>query len=90
MRRLFKLFSQVASHDAVEEMRLNYLKGGYGYGHAKQALLETLLARFSEERRIYHYYMENLPELDNLLLQGAAKAKPVAKEVLSRVKKVLF
>jgi hypothetical protein len=34
--------------------------------------------------------MENLPELDNLLLQGAAKAKPVAKEVLSRVKKVLI
>jgi len=87
---IFKLFSQVASHDSVDEMRLNYLKGGYGYGHAKQALLETLLARFSEERRIYHYYMENLPELDNLLLQGAAKAKPVAKEVLSRVKKVLF
>lgn len=87
---IFKLYSQVASVQAVEEMRWNYLKGGYGFGHAKQELFDTILTRFSEERKIYSHYMSNLSELDKLLHEGAAKASPIAKSVLQRVKRVLL
>lgn len=87
---IFKLYSQVASVQAVEEMRWNYLKGGYGFGHAKQELFDTILTRFAEERKIYSHYMSNLSELDKLLHEGAAKARPIAKSVLQRVKRVLL
>jgi tryptophanyl-tRNA synthetase len=87
---IFTLFSQVATKESVEEMRQNYLRGGYGFGHAKQALLETLLTRFAEERKIYSYYMNHLSELEGLLVQGASKAKPIAIDVLHRVKRVLL
>jgi tryptophanyl-tRNA synthetase len=38
----------------VETMRQNYLNGGYGYGHAKQALFEALKTRFAKEREIVY------------------------------------
>ena len=68
-------------------MKANYKNGGYGYGHAKQALFELLIDRFSTERERYNYYMSNLNEVDRALAIGAAKAKVVADEVLERVRK---
>jgi tryptophanyl-tRNA synthetase len=64
----------------------NYLNGGYGYGHAKQALFELILVRFQMERERFDYLMNNRNELDETLNQGAAKAEKVAKEVLKRVR----
>src|SRR5690606_25959889 len=34
----FAIYSLLASEDQIETMKANYEKGGYGYGHAKQAL----------------------------------------------------
>ena len=67
-------------------MRANYQGGNYGYGHAKQALFELIIERFSEERLRYNYYMENLNEIDKALEIGAAKATNIANDVLSRVR----
>ncbi len=85
----FALYRLLASPEQTEEMRSNYLNGGYGYGHAKQALYELILEKFATAREKYHYYMNNLEEIDKLLLEGAAKAKVVADEVLERVRKKL-
>lgn len=82
----FALYRLLASPSQVEEMRANYLAGGYGYGHAKQALYELILERFATERETYNYYMNNLEELDKLLFEGAAKASSIANEVLKRVR----
>ncbi|MGD1847312.1 MAG: tryptophan--tRNA ligase [Salibacteraceae bacterium] len=82
----FKIYSLLASETEVATMRENYLKGGYGYGHAKKELLELILKRFAEARERYDYYMNNLPELDAELQKGAEKARVVAREVLNRVR----
>lgn len=82
----FALYRLLASPEQVEEMRNNYLAGGYGYGHAKQALYELIVERFATEREKYNYYMNNLEELDNLLQEGAAKASKIANSVLERVR----
>jgi len=66
---VFKLYSLVAEKDKIEEMRQNYLKGGYGYGQAKEVLYQTLLNKFSKERELYNYYMNNKEELDKKLKQ---------------------
>jgi tryptophanyl-tRNA synthetase len=82
----FTLYSLLASPSEVENMRKNYLAGNYGYGHAKQALFELLLDKFSKERKAFEYYMNNTAELDQKLQEGAKKASAIAAEVLSKVK----
>lgn len=82
----FALYRLLATPEQVAEMRKNYLSGGYGYGHAKQALYELILERFAIEREKYNYYMNNLEELDRLLQEGAKKASKIANGVLERVR----
>ncbi len=83
---VYALYQLVASEEQLSEMRANYLRGNYGYGHAKQALYEVLIDKFSEERERYNYYMDNLEEIDKALAIGAKKASEVANQVLSRVR----
>jgi tryptophanyl-tRNA synthetase len=82
----FAIYNLIADKDQVETMKTNYEKGGYGYGHAKQALFELIVERFATERERYNYYMDNLEEIDKALSVGASKAKKVADEVLNRVR----
>ena len=86
---VFKLFKLIASPNEIASMKANYEGGNYGYGHAKQALFELLIEKFSKERETYNYYMENLSEVDKALEIGAKKASFVANEVLARVRKKL-
>ncbi|MBF9252614.1 tryptophan--tRNA ligase [Pontibacter sp. 172403-2] len=85
----FKLFSLLATPQEMEEMRGNYLAGGYGYGHAKQALYELIIRKYAKERELFNYYMNNLPEVDKKLHEGAEKAKAIATPVLQRVRRKL-
>ena len=85
----FKLYSLVASESDTAAMRQLYLKGGYGYGHAKQALFECLLEKFAEPRRIFNHYMENRQELETILVAGEAKARTIAQETIAKVRNVL-
>lgn len=82
----FAIYKLLADEEAITAMKVNYEKGGYGYGHAKQALFELILERFEEPRRRYDYYINNLSEIDMALAKGAAKAKLVADDVLKRVR----
>lgn len=83
---VFELYKILATPEQVEEMRANYKGGNYGYGHAKQALYEVIVAKFADAREKYEYYMNNLEEIDAALAIGAAKATEVASGVLSRVR----
>ncbi len=70
-------------------MKEKFLAGNYGYGHAKQALFDLIINRFKTEREKYHYYMNNLTEVDEALAIGAAKASLIANGVLERVREKL-
>ena len=83
---VFGLYKLIASETQIAEMRVNYESGNYGYGHAKQALYELILAQFSTIRDRYNHFMENKQEIDEALVIGAEKATIVAKEVLLRVR----
>lgn len=82
----FAIYQLLASEEDVAVMKANYEKGGYGYGHAKQALFELILDRFANERERYDHYMNNLEEVDKALAVGAEKATLVANDVLNRVR----
>ncbi|NBB20645.1 tryptophan--tRNA ligase [Runella sp. CRIBMP] len=83
----FKLFSLIASESDIETMRQNYLKGGYGYGHAKQALFEALNSRFGKERELFNYYYHENPDaLEQKLQEGEEKARAVAAKKIADVR----
>ncbi|SHF70203.1 tryptophanyl-tRNA synthetase [Salegentibacter echinorum] len=84
---VFALYQLVASKSETEALREKYEAGGFGYGHAKQALYELLLERFEEPRKKYEYYINNPQEIDKALAVGAEKAKSVADSVLQKVRK---
>jgi len=86
---LFALYKLVASEEQIAEMRENYEKGGYGYGHAKQAFFEVLIEKYAKERALYSHYMNNFPEIDAALKIGANKAAGTANVVLKRVREKL-
>lgn len=86
---VFALYKLLAGKEQTEAMRANYLKGGYGYGHAKTALYELMLDKFKTQRETYAYYMNNRAELDAKLQIGADKARVIAKETLKRVREKL-
>ena len=83
---VFALYKIIASEEKTAVMRANYENGGYGYGHAKQALFELITETFSEQREKYNHYINNLDEIDDALKIGAQKAGKVADEVLKRVR----
>jgi len=83
---VFALYKIMATNEQTAEMRKNYEAGGYGYGHAKQALFELVKDKFQEPREKYEYYINNLEEVDKALKIGAEKARLVANKVLQKVR----
>ena len=86
---VFKLFSLLASADEIKRLKVNYEKGGFGYGHAKEELFNLILTKFSDQRRKYNQLVTNKSEIDKILKQGAEKATKTANEVISRVRSKL-
>lgn len=86
---VFALYRLLAETAEIQEMRENYERGNFGYGHAKQALYEVIVRKFGEERKIYNYYMENPAELNKKLEVGEEKARVIARETLRKVREKL-
>lgn len=84
----FKLFSLVASEPEIADLKAKYLAGGFGYGHAKQALHEVMLERFKEPREKFDYYMNHPDLIEQKLEEGEKKVEPIAKQTIQRVREV--
>jgi tryptophanyl-tRNA synthetase len=83
---VFNIYKVVATPSQTEEIRNKYVNGGFGYGHAKNALLEILIERFKKEREAYQFLMNNPKELDAIMKIGSDKARKVLGGVLKRVR----
>ncbi|MDP2058659.1 MAG: tryptophan--tRNA ligase, partial [Flavobacteriaceae bacterium] len=68
---VFALYKLIASNEQTAEMKANYERGGFGYGHAKQALYELIVDKFEEPRRKFRDYMANPQLVDRALILGA-------------------
>ena len=86
---VYQLYELFADPSDVQGMRESLLKGGYGYGHAKGALLEEILTRFAKERELFHFYMENTDKLEEALSIGEEKASEIANAKLKQVRELL-
>ena len=82
---VFKLFKVIASDDEVKKLHLRYTKGGIGYGEAKELLYHEIVNRFSINREKFFELTNNRDRVEELLLEGAIKARKQAQNVLKRV-----
>ena len=82
----FKLYQLMASKSEIAEMRANYLAGGYGYGHAKQALFNLMLQYFKEAREKFDYYLAHPELIEEKLQIGEKKVKPIAEATIARIR----
>lgn len=81
------LYRLVASPAEVKDMEEKYRRGGFGYGHAKLALLEKIEQSMAKERARYEEIKNNPAEVETLLEAGAARARVKAQEVMQRARK---
>lgn len=87
--KVFAIYELIATAEQTEELRKKYLAGNFGYGHAKTELLNLILECFAKERELFNYYMNNLPELETKLNEGAEKTRKIASQTLKRVRESL-
>lgn len=86
---VFAIYRLLATQNQIMEMRRNYERGGYGYGHAKIALYELILSKFEKARKRYSELMNNTQLLEKELQTGEAKARKMAQDKLKLVRSVL-
>ncbi len=83
---LYKLFATPAQY---EEMVEAHKRGGVGYGQFKKDLFEAYWEYFRAAREKRDWIMANPGYVDEVLGQGAQRARETAAQVLSRVRKAV-
>jgi tryptophanyl-tRNA synthetase len=83
------LMQLIVGDQPTQELRDKLTAGGYGWGHAKKDLLAAILDRFKNEREQFNHWMSHPEALEEVLQEGAAKARLVAQATLGRVRERL-
>ncbi len=84
---LFQLYRLFASEERIGEVSAIYWKGGFGYGDIKKRLADAAEI-YLEPARKRRLDLENDPaRVQEILSQGAAKAREAASNVLQRAQK---
>ena len=83
---VFKLYKIIASEDDVKNLSLRYTQGGLGYGEAKEILYSEIINKYAENRKKFFELMDDKQVVEDLLIDGAKKARVQAQKVLKRVR----
>lgn len=86
VRVAFKLYSLFATPEERDAMAEKYRAGGYGDGHAKKELMEKIEAVFGEARAKRAHFDKHPGEVEDVLREGARKAREVARATLDRAR----
>jgi tryptophanyl-tRNA synthetase len=86
---VYNLYKLLATPTETASMAEKYRAGGYGYGHAKIALLEKIEDFFEPSRARYQDLLKRPKDLEDILQSGAQKARKVAVEVVGRCRQAL-
>ncbi len=83
---VFLLYRLMATTEEAEALRQQYLAGGMGYGVAKQLLFEKYTDYFAEARARRAELMANPAKVEEILQEGARKARAVAEESMLKIR----
>ena len=83
---VFKIYSLIVGVEKKELLEQRYISGGLGYGEAKEILFNEIIEKFQKERDLYNSLHTKTDEVENVLQDGAEKARKQAQIVLKRVR----
>jgi tryptophanyl-tRNA synthetase len=83
------LFRQVAGPEACGVLEDKLRAGGYGWGHAKQDLVDALEAELGPKRERFAALRGDEGALERLLEDGATRARAKADATMARVRKAI-
>ena len=83
---VFALYSLFATEEEIADLRERYVRGGTGYGEAKQLLFEKYWEFFRPLRERRQELESNLDYVERVLQDGARRARAIATATLARVK----
>ena len=82
---IFNLYKLFATKEQTEAFKQK-LARGIGWGEAKNDLFELINSYIKPMREKYNYYMTNPQIVNNILQDGANKARQISKETIKRVR----
>ena len=83
---LYKLF---ADDEAMQQMITDHQAGGFGYGDFKQRVFDAYWEYFSQVREKRESLENNLDYVNEVIAQGAQKARAESTKVLDRVRRAV-
>lgn len=85
---VFQIYKEFAERQETQNLE-NKLKKGCGWGEVKLELFELLEQKFQTQKEVYHSLLSNKQKIDQILYEGAVKARRKAQEVLQKARKVI-
>ncbi len=85
---LFSLYKAFATGEKTKQLQLKY-QTGVGWGEVKQLLHQELEKQLSEKRKLYNHYIKNPGQMDQILREGAKKARPIAQKFMEKIRKAI-
>ncbi|MBN1305564.1 MAG: tryptophan--tRNA ligase [Anaerolineales bacterium] len=86
---VFNIFKHFGAPEEIQAMRELYQRGGFGYGEVKQRLYETLERTFGQAREKYEALMNDLPVLEEILLDGSRRARKMGAPIMEKARKAI-
>ncbi|MDF1658049.1 MAG: tryptophan--tRNA ligase [Verrucomicrobiales bacterium] len=83
---IVQLYQLFATTEQVSEMEDSFRAGGEGYGYYKQALFESIRDHFAPMREKREALLQDTGYVEDVLAEGAKKAREQAQEVIERVR----
>jgi len=86
---IFTLYALMANPKERQELKINYEQNReFGYGHAKELLIQRISDIFGPVKRDYDQLLKDKGKLDSVLKKGANAARQKAQETMTKVKEV--
>jgi tryptophanyl-tRNA synthetase len=83
---VYQIYRAIATPEQSDELARKLRAGGYGWGHAKQELYELIESLLGPMRQRYQELRADEKALDAILLEGADKARMIARRTIARVR----
>ncbi len=83
---VYALYRLFATEEETSQMAEQYRAGGFGYGHAKKALLEVMEREMGPHREKREALEKDLDYVNDVLREGGQKARAAARETLDKAR----
>lgn len=86
---IYALASLFLNDEQKLELQARYKSGKEGYGHFKKYLKELIWEELGEAREKREYYLNHMDEVNDILANGAKKARAIANAKMCKVKEAV-